>query len=63
MWSSRWDENWQGNRKISEKIILTSISHLRWNPGRRTGKSAKNQTHGIALIFKILKLEMTAMMT
>jgi hypothetical protein len=50
VWSSRWNENWQGKLKYSEKTCLNatlSIIHPTWpdlglNQGRRDGKPANN---------------------
>jgi hypothetical protein len=50
MWSSLWNEDWQGKPKYSEKICpSTTLSttnptwlDLRSNPGRRGGKPATN---------------------
>jgi hypothetical protein len=58
LWSSRWNENWQGNPKYSEKTYPTatlSITNptrcdLGSNPGRRNGKPATNHlSYGTAL--------------
>jgi hypothetical protein len=51
VWSSRWNENWQGKPKYSEKTCPSSTlsttnptwSDLGWNPGRRGGKPATNR--------------------
>jgi hypothetical protein len=50
VWSSRWNENWQGKPKYSEKILPSAIlstvnptwSDLGSNPGRRCRKQATN---------------------
>jgi hypothetical protein len=50
VWSSRWNENWQGKPKYSEKtcpIATLSTTNPAWpdrglNPGRRGGKPATN---------------------
>jgi hypothetical protein len=50
MWSSQWNENWQGKPKYSEKTCLSatlSTTNPTWpdlgsNPGRRHGKPANN---------------------
>jgi hypothetical protein len=52
MWSSRWNENWQGKPKYSEKnwhSATFSTTNPTWtqlgsNPGRRSGKQASNRT-------------------
>jgi hypothetical protein len=51
MWSSRWNENWQGKPKYSEKTCFSaalSTTNPSWpdlglNPGRRGGKPAINR--------------------
>jgi hypothetical protein len=51
MWSSRWNENWQGIPKYSEKTCPSatlSTAKPTWpdlgsNPGRRCGKPATNR--------------------
>jgi hypothetical protein len=51
MWSSRWNDNWQGKLKYSEKTYPSttlSTTNPSWpdlglNPGRRGGKSATNR--------------------
>jgi hypothetical protein len=51
VWSSRWNENWQGKPKYSDKICpsatLSTTNHtwpdLGSNPGRRCGKTATNR--------------------
>jgi hypothetical protein len=51
MWCSRWNENWQGGPKYSEKTgpsATLSITNPTWsdlgsNPGRRRGKPATNR--------------------
>jgi hypothetical protein len=51
MWSSRWNENWQGKPKYSEKTCPSSTlftTNPTWpdrgsNPGRRSGKPATNR--------------------
>jgi hypothetical protein len=51
MWSNRWNENWQGKPKYSEKAYPSatlSITNPAWpilgsNPNRRDGKSAPNR--------------------
>jgi hypothetical protein len=50
VWSSRWNENWQGKPKYSEKTCPSttlSTTNPTWpdlgsNPGRRGGKSSTN---------------------
>jgi hypothetical protein len=50
VWSSWWNENWQGKRKYSEKTCpsaTSSTTNSTWtdldsNPGRRSGKPATN---------------------
>jgi hypothetical protein len=50
MWSSRWNESWQGSSKCSEKTCSSatlSTTNRIWpdpdsNPGRRGGESATN---------------------
>jgi hypothetical protein len=50
VWSSRWNENWQGKPKCSEKTCLSATlftsnpksPDLCSNPGRRGGKPATN---------------------
>jgi hypothetical protein len=58
MWSSRWNENWQGKPKYSEKKCLSATSfttHSTWpdlglNPDRHGGNSATNSvSYGTAL--------------
>jgi hypothetical protein len=57
MWSGRWNENWQGKPKYSEKTCLSTTlsttnsiwAYLGSNPGRRRGKpAAKRLRHGTA---------------
>jgi hypothetical protein len=51
VWSSRWNENWQGKPKYSEKTCPSaalSTTNPTWpdlgsNPGRRGGKPATNR--------------------
>jgi hypothetical protein len=51
MWSSWWNENWQGKPKYSEKTCPSAIlsttnptwPDLSWNPGHRCGKPATNR--------------------
>jgi hypothetical protein len=51
VWSSRWNENWQGKPKYSEKTCTgatLSTTNPTWpdlgsNPGRRGGKPATNR--------------------
>jgi hypothetical protein len=51
LWSSRWNENWQGKPKYSEKTCSSATlfttnptwSDLGSNPGRRGGKPAINR--------------------
>jgi hypothetical protein len=51
VWSSRWNENWQGKLKYSEKTCPSatlSTTNSAWpdvdsNPGRRGGKPATNR--------------------
>jgi hypothetical protein len=51
VWSSRWNENWQGKPKYSEKAYPSatlSTTNPTWpdlgsNPGRRGGKPATNR--------------------
>jgi hypothetical protein len=59
MWNSRWNENWQGKPKYSEKTcpigILSTTNptwpDLRLNPGRRGGKPATNRlSYGTTII-------------
>jgi hypothetical protein len=59
VWSSRWNENWQGKTKYSEKTcpsatLSTTIPtwpDLGSNPGRRGGKPATNRlSYGTALL-------------
>jgi hypothetical protein len=50
VWSSRWNENWQGNPKYWEKTcpsVILSTTNLTWpdlgsNPGNRCGNPATN---------------------
>jgi hypothetical protein len=58
MWSSRWNENWQGKPQYSEKTFPSatlSTTNPTWpdlgsNPGRRGGKPATNRlSYGTAL--------------
>jgi hypothetical protein len=60
MWSSRWNENWQGTPKYSEKTCPSaslSTTNPTWtnlgsNPGRRGGKPATNRlSYGTASLF------------
>jgi hypothetical protein len=59
MWSSRWNENWQGKPKYSEKTCpnaMFSTTNPTWpdlesNSGRRGGKPATNRlSYGTAYI-------------
>jgi hypothetical protein len=51
MWSSQWNENWQGKQKYSEKTYLNATlptTNPTWldlgsNPGRRVRKQATNR--------------------
>jgi hypothetical protein len=51
VWSSRWNENWQGESKCSEKTCPSATlttTNPKWlglglNPGRRGGKSVTNR--------------------
>jgi hypothetical protein len=51
VWSSRWNENWQGRQKYWEKTCLSatlSTTNPKWpdlgsNPGPRGGKPATNR--------------------
>jgi hypothetical protein len=58
LWSSRWNENWQGKPNYSEKTCPSatwSTTNPTWpelgsNPGRRGGKSATNRlSYGTAI--------------
>jgi hypothetical protein len=58
MWSTRWNENWQGKLKYSEKICPSatlSTTNPTWpdlgaNPGPRGGKTATNRlSYGTAM--------------
>jgi hypothetical protein len=55
MWSNRWNENWQGEPKYSEKTCPSatlSTTNPTWpglDPGPRDGKSATNRlSYGMA---------------
>jgi hypothetical protein len=59
-WSSRWNENWQGKPKYSERTFRSatlSITNTTWpdlglNPGRRGGNPATNRlSYGTADIW------------
>jgi hypothetical protein len=59
MWSSQWNDNWQGKPKYSEKFFPSatlSTTNPTWpdlgsNPGRRGGKSATNSlSYGTAAV-------------
>jgi hypothetical protein len=65
MWSSRWNENWQGKQKYSEKTCpsatMSTINptwpNLGSNPGRRCGKPATNRlSYGAAYFWLSLFL-------
>jgi hypothetical protein len=62
MWSSRWNENWQGKQKYSDKTYPSatlSSTNPTWpdlatNPGRRGGKPATNRlSYGTALFLHL----------
>jgi hypothetical protein len=66
VWSSRWNENWQGKPKYSEKTCLSatfSTTNPTWpdlgsNPGRRGVKPATNRlSYGTATSGKLNKLD------
>jgi hypothetical protein len=55
LWSSWWNEDWQGKPKYSEKTCpnaTLSTTNPTWpNPGRRGGKPATNHlSYGMALV-------------
>jgi hypothetical protein len=61
LWRSRWNVDWQGKRRFSEKtcpsatFVHHKIPHNQtrvWTPGRRGGKPATNRlSYGAALTF------------
>jgi hypothetical protein len=62
MWSSRWNENWQGKPKYSEKTCSSAtlpITNPTWpdlgsNPDHRGGKPATNRlSYGTAFIVHV----------
>jgi hypothetical protein len=61
VWSSRWNENWQGKPKYSEKTCPSAAlcttnpiwSDLGSNPGRHGGKPATNLSYGTAIFFAL----------
>jgi hypothetical protein len=65
VWSSRWNANWQGKLKYSEKTCPNaslSTTNPTWpNPGRRGGKPANNHlSYGTDLASFTLTLKMEA---
>jgi hypothetical protein len=59
LWSSRWNENWQGKPKYSERAYPSATlsttnpawPHLGSNPGNRGGKPAANRlSYGAAFV-------------
>jgi hypothetical protein len=64
VWSSRWNENWQGKPKYSEKTFTSatlSTTNPTWpdlasNPGLRGGKPATNRLSYILRLIYPLKL-------
>jgi hypothetical protein len=60
VWSSRWNENWKGKPKYSEKTCPSATlftTNPTWpdlgsNPGRRGGKPATNHlSYGTAFVY------------
>jgi hypothetical protein len=68
LWSSWWNEDWQGKQKYSEKSCPSatlSTTNPKWpdlgsNPGHRGGKPAINRlSYGTAILLLSIKLKNT----